>query len=160
MKSMTPLLSRPVPSATSKVTASDYALGQTISYRTYNRWIKTLAAPLPTAAADRVDIAASNIANVVIDPIRAKITCSAVINVTDTDGPINVVIHGCLAGDVNLDDTVGCADPNAAKTMIGSRTGDSRFNSRAEMDNNGVIDIRDVAAIARLLPAGTSCTAT
>ena len=50
-----------------------------------------------------------------IDPIRARIDCSAVVNV-QSDGPITVVIHGCLQGDIDV----------APKTTIEVHTGPGR----------------------------------
>jgi glyoxylase-like metal-dependent hydrolase (beta-lactamase superfamily II) len=53
---------------------------------------------------------------------------------------------------------LGCADLVGGKAAVGARKGDAKFVSRLDVDGNGVIDIRDIAAIARLTPAGTSCT--
>ena len=60
-------------------------------------------------------------------------------------------------GDVNGDGVTTCTDLTLTKSVIGARSNDARFLPRADMDDNGVIDIRDIAAIARLLPAGTAC---
>jgi hypothetical protein len=62
-----------------------------------------------------------------------------------------------VSGDVTGDGLVTCADLAAAKAAIGTRLGNPRYSSRADMDSDGVIDIRDIAAIARLVPAGTVC---
>jgi hypothetical protein len=66
-------------------------------------------------------------------------------------------IQPYVSGDLNGDGLVTCADLAAAKAAIGTRLGNPRYASLADMDNNGVIDIRDIAAIARLIPAGTVC---
>lgn len=149
-------LDDPIPNATVKTLNTDYATGQNISYHNYNKWVRTLNPPVPTTPQDRIDVVATNIKRVVIDPIRAKISCNAIVNV-QSDGPISVAIHGCMAGDVDLDDAVGCSDLVAARTAMGKRTGQPLFNIRADMDNNGLIDIRDIAMIARLVPAGSVC---
>jgi len=62
-----------------------------------------------------------------------------------------------LLGDVNVDGLVTCADLNAARLSIGRRTGQPGFVPMADLDGNGVIDVRDISAISRMLPAGTSC---
>lgn len=66
-------------------------------------------------------------------------------------------IAAYLPGDVNGDAALGCADLSAAGGAIGKRSGQAGFLAAADMDQNGVIDIRDIAAISRLLPAGTRC---
>jgi len=60
-------------------------------------------------------------------------------------------------GDANGDGQVTCADVTAASGAIGRRTGQPEFISAADVDQNGVIDIRDISAISRLLPAGSHC---
>lgn len=51
----------------------------------------------------------------------------------------------------------GCSDLAAARSAIGSRSGQARYVARLDADGNGVIDVRDVASIARLMAAGTTC---
>lgn len=51
----------------------------------------------------------------------------------------------------------GCSDLAAARSVIGSRTGDGRYVARLDADGNGVIDVRDIASISRLMVAGTVC---
>ena len=60
-------------------------------------------------------------------------------------------------GDVNGDGIVNCQDLSAATLAVGTRTGQPGFLPTADLDHNGVIDIRDIAGISRLLPAGTHC---
>jgi hypothetical protein len=40
---------------------------------------------------------------------------------------------------------------------MGALKGQPAFAPTADIDGNGVIDIRDIAAISRTLPAGTVC---
>lgn len=51
----------------------------------------------------------------------------------------------------------GCSDLAAARNAIGARTGQARFVARLDADGNGVIDVRDIASISRLMAAGTVC---
>ncbi len=62
-----------------------------------------------------------------------------------------------VPGDVNADGVVSCADLSAATASIGKRAGQPGFLAAADLDQNGVVDVRDIAAIARLIPAGTAC---
>ena len=149
-------LADPAPSTTAKTTAADYALGQDITYHTYNRWIKTLGAPAAIPPRNEVDVVATNIATVVIDGVRAKLDCGAKINL-QSDGTTRVVIHGCLKGDVSLNDVVDCADVTIARAADGVRRGNARYDTRMDLDDNGVIDSLDVDAMVRLMPAGTVC---
>ena len=52
---------------------------------------------------------------------------------------------------------LGCDDLSAARAAIGSRAGSQAYSARLDVDGNGVIDIRDIAAIARLVPASAAC---
>jgi hypothetical protein len=57
---------------------------------------RTLAwGPAPVEPkADRIDVAATNLATATIDPRRAGVNCQARIEVT-TDGPLEVTLAGC-----------------------------------------------------------------
>ncbi|WP_046116028.1 endo-1,4-beta-xylanase [Aquincola tertiaricarbonis] len=66
-------------------------------------------------------------------------------------------IEPYLPGDVNGDALLGCADLLTASASVGKRAGQVGFTSAADMDQNGLIDVRDIAAISRMLPAGTRC---
>ncbi len=71
--------------------------------------------------------------------------------------PDAVYVTVATPGDVNADGATNCTDLTLAKAAIGARSNEARFLRRADMDDNGVIDIRDISAIARLVPAGTVC---
>jgi GH35 family endo-1,4-beta-xylanase len=60
-------------------------------------------------------------------------------------------------GDVNGDLAVTCADLSAATASVGKRTGQAGFSVAADIDQNGLVDIRDISGISRQLPAGTRC---
>jgi hypothetical protein len=62
-----------------------------------------------------------------------------------------------IFGDVNGDSVVNCQDLKIAGSVIGKRTGQPGFFPTADIDGNGVIDIRDISAISRLLAVGTHC---
>ena len=52
---------------------------------------------------------------------------------------------------------VGCSDLNLAKAAVGARRGDAKYVERLDTNADGVIDIRDISGIARLVPSGNSC---
>lgn len=60
-------------------------------------------------------------------------------------------------GDVNEDAQLNCADVSVATAAVGRRVGQPGYRAAADVDQNGVIDVRDIAAMARMLPAGTRC---
>ena len=62
-----------------------------------------------------------------------------------------------IYGDVNGDATVMCTDLSAATASVGKRAGQAGFLPAADIDQNGIVDVRDISAITRLLPAGTRC---
>ena len=68
-----------------------------------------------------------------------------------------ITVAAGIRGDVNDDTLINCADLSAARASIGKTRNQPGFVSTADIDGNGVIDIRDISAIARLLPSGTSC---
>lgn len=51
----------------------------------------------------------------------------------------------------------GCSDLAAARSAIGAREGQPRYVARLDADGNGVIDVRDVASMSRLMASGTRC---
>lgn len=90
-----------------------------------------------------------------------------------TDGrgagkPVDVTISGFVTKDgilslfaasapVQLQRTLGCTDLQAAKAAVGAHRSDANYRADYDLDDNAVIDIRDVAAISKLVPAGTVC---
>jgi uncharacterized repeat protein (TIGR02543 family) len=62
-----------------------------------------------------------------------------------------------IPGDLNGDGAVTCADLAIVKASFGKRTGQTGFDSRADINNDGVVDIRDLSFVSRLLLAGTKC---
>ena len=66
-------------------------------------------------------------------------------------------IEPYLPGDVDGDAQLTCSDVSAVTASIGKRAGEPGFLPNADLDQNGVVDMRDVAAISRLLPTGMRC---
>jgi len=66
-------------------------------------------------------------------------------------------IEPYLPGDVDGDGQLTCSDVSAVTASIGKRAGEPGFLPNADLDQNGVVDMRDIVAISRLLPAGMRC---
>ena len=62
-----------------------------------------------------------------------------------------------IVGDLNLTGIVDCADLAIVKTSLGKRNGQLGYDVRADLDSNGVVDVRDYSAFTQKLPAGTVC---
>lgn len=67
------------------------------------------------------------------------------------------VIAPTLAGDVNRDGRVDCDDLGLVKASFGKRAGQPAFNPTVDLDTNGIVDVRDLAFVARHVPTGTIC---
>lgn len=78
----------------------------------------------------------------------------------DAGTAIKLYAHGMkpyIYGDVTGDNVVMCSDLSAARTSVGKRAGQAGFVPAADVDQSGMVDVRDISAISRLLPAGTRC---
>ena len=63
-----------------------------------------------------------------------------------------------IAGDLNGDGKVDCADLAIVKASFGKRNGQPGYDTRADVIKDGVIDVRDLAFVSQRLPAGTRCS--
>lgn len=62
-----------------------------------------------------------------------------------------------LMGDANVDGSINCTDVTTATASVGKKSGMAGFVPAADLDSNGVIDVRDISAITRMLAPGTRC---
>jgi len=60
-------------------------------------------------------------------------------------------------GDVNGDGKVDCADLSVIKASAGKKCGQAGFDPRADLNQDCVVDVRDLIVVARQVPAGTRC---
>ncbi len=67
------------------------------------------------------------------------------------------VIAAAIPGDMNRDGLVNCDDLGLVKASFGMRAGNPSFNPVVDVDNNGIVDARDLAFVASKLAAGTVC---
>jgi hypothetical protein len=62
-----------------------------------------------------------------------------------------------VAGDLDGDLRVDCADVSIVQQALGKRTGQAGWDPRADTNLDGVVDIRDLSFVSQKLPAGTRC---
>ena len=67
------------------------------------------------------------------------------------------VVYSSLPGDVNGDGNVNCADVAIVRASLGKRVSQAGFDARADVNLDGIVDIRDLALVSQKLPAGTRC---
>jgi hypothetical protein len=63
-----------------------------------------------------------------------------------------------FTSDVNGDGRVDCGDIFVVKASYGRRTGMPGFDPRADIDGDGVVDVRDLARVSQSLPSGIFCS--
>jgi Dockerin type I domain len=76
---------------------------------------------------------------------------------TKTAGEASTTVAGAVPGDVNGDGRIGCEDIAIIKAAFGTKAGQAGFDSRADVNNDGIVDVRDLAFVSQYLPAGTQC---
>lgn len=62
-----------------------------------------------------------------------------------------------MPGDVNGDGLVNCADFTVVRAAFGKSAGQPGWDPRADVVADSIIDIRDLAFVSQMLPAGTQC---
>ena len=101
-----------------------------------------------TPPADRLEITATNIASVTIDPTRAGVTC-AVELVVDSDGPLDVVLAGCPGSGIQR---LGAEDPVALSILAARASVDGASATSATLATT--VDFADATTGSALAAAG------
>lgn len=60
-------------------------------------------------------------------------------------------------GDADFDGVATCADASVVRAAFGKRASQPGFDPRADMNKDGVIDVRDLSEVSRNLFAGVTC---
>ena len=60
-------------------------------------------------------------------------------------------------GDVNHDMVTNCTDYDVVKSLLNVSYTSPRYNSAADINNDGIINVLDLAFISAQLPKGTVC---
>jgi triacylglycerol esterase/lipase EstA (alpha/beta hydrolase family) len=68
------------------------------------------------------------------------------------------VVAAVKPGDLNGDGIVNCADMAMVKASFGKGTGQVGFDTMADVNKDGVVDIRDLSYVSRLLSIGVKCS--
>jgi hypothetical protein len=59
--------------------------------------------------------------------------------------------------DLNGDGLINCADLAIVKASFGKKTGQPGFDPRADVNGDGIVNVLDLSAVAKQVPAGTTC---
>jgi hypothetical protein len=97
----------PAPTAT-QAGAGTVTGGYFLPEYPFTRQFKEWGPGPPAGKADVLDVSASNVRTVTVDAKRARVTCAAKL-MTETDGPLDVVLGGC-GGAAKLPDARRCID--------------------------------------------------
>jgi hypothetical protein len=89
--------------------------------------------------------------------VNASGLSATFLNVVTLSTVVAYVSTGSTLGDVNGDGSASCADYSLISASMGKRTGQPGFNLSADLNNDTVVDIRDLFIIRRALPVGTVC---
>jgi hypothetical protein len=66
-------------------------------------------------------------------------------------------VPAVMPADVNGDLRIDCSDVVVVKASLGKKTGQLGFDARADVNNDGMVDIRDLAAVTQKLAPTTRC---
>ena len=87
---------------------------------------------------------------------QARIKIEAVGNVFFDVSDANFTLRN--AGDLTGDGMVDCADVAVVRASLNKRAGQAGFDPRADVNGDGVVNIRDLNFILQRVPAGTVCS--
>jgi hypothetical protein len=62
-----------------------------------------------------------------------------------------------LTGDLDGNGAVDCSDISIVRAAFGKRTGEPGFDARADVNGDGIVNVRDLAYVSQRLTTGTSC---
>jgi len=114
-------------------------------------WPHLLAASVPNTGSANVTFPA-------LPTTQGRIKIEAVGNVFFDVSDANFTLANApVAGDVTGDGVVDCADVAVVRASMNRRTGQAGFDARADVNDDGVVNLRDLNAVTQRVPAGTVC---
>ncbi|MDQ2778025.1 MAG: M12 family metallo-peptidase [Pseudomonadota bacterium] len=108
----------------------------------------TLAASTPNTGSRSVTLPA-------LGTTRGRVKVEAVGNVYFDVSNADFTIR--LLGDVDSDGAVTCLDVRQVRSALGSAAGQPGFDPRNDVNNDGVVDVRDLAYVSQRLTSSTRC---
>jgi hypothetical protein len=73
-----------------------------------------------------------------------------------TSAEATTQVPAVIVGDVNGDLRIDCSDVAVVKASLGKKTGQVGFDARADVNKDGVVDIRDLSAVMQKLAPTTN----
>lgn len=108
-----------------------------------------------TLAANAANSGSQSVVMPNVGTTQARVRIEAVGNVFFDVSNANFTIR--LTGDANADGVINCADIAVVRAALGTRVGQPGFDPRADFNNDGVIDIRDLAYVSQRFITGNRC---
>ncbi len=108
-------------------------------------------------------VLAANAPNVGSQPVnlpnlnttQARVKVEAVNNIFFDVSNANFTIR--LTGDLNSDGAVDCTDLQIVRASFGKRVGDAGFDPRADVNGDGVVNVRDLLYVSQRVVSTTRC---
>jgi hypothetical protein len=114
-------------------------------------WPHLLAASVPNTGSASVTFPA-------LPTTQGRIKIEAVGNVFFDVSDANFTLANApVVGDVTGDGVVDCADVAVVRAALNKRTGQAGFDPRADVNSDGIVNIRDLNIVTPRVPAGTVC---
>jgi hypothetical protein len=95
--------------------------------------------------------------NFVVGTVNPDGVSATFLNVVTLSTVVAYLSNGSVLGDVDGSGSVTCTDYSLLKASFGKRIGQPGFNLAADLNADGVVDIRDLFLIAKQLPSSPVC---